>query len=123
MATNELYYPGDTLPLAVPVGTKSGDPVVVGEFAGVALEDRNTAGVAPVRLKGVFDLPVEAVDNSGDAGADADKAVAVGDKIYFASGDDPHLSKRADGSYFGVAYGAITAGETATIPVTLKGGV
>ena len=125
MATNEVYYPGDTLPLPVPVGTKSGDPVVIGAIAGVALEDRDAAGYAPVRVKGVFMLSV-----TGHDGTD-NEAIAVGDKVYYTapSGGSPAVidANATAGAEFGVALKAVAAGATdavvATIPVLLKGGI
>ena len=125
MATNEVYYPGDTLPLPVPAGTKSGDPVVIGTIAGVALEDRDAAGNAPVRVKGVFKLSVTGHDGTSN------KAINVGDKVYYTapSGGTPAIINvnATTGAEFGVALKAITAGATdpvtATIPVALKGGI
>lgn len=121
MATNEVYYPGDTLPLPVPAGTKSGDPVVVGTIAGIAMEDRDAAGNAPVRVKGVFKLSV-----TGNDGA-SNKAIAVGDTVYYTapSGETPATidANATDGAEFGVALKAIASGATATIPVALKGGI
>jgi len=125
MAKNEVYYPGDTLPLAVPAGTESGDPVVVGAIAGVALEDRDAAGNAPVRVKGVYKLSVTGHDGT------ANKAVAVGDTVYYTApdGETPAIidANATTGAEYGVALGAIAAGATdaltAVIPVILKGGI
>ena len=121
MATNEVYYPGDTLPLPVPAGTKSGDPVVVGTIAGVALEDRDAEGNAPVRVKGVYKLAVTGHDGTANA------AIAVGDTVYYTapSGETPAIIDANDttGAEFGVALGAIATGAVATIPVVLKGGI
>ena len=124
MAKNEVYYPGDTIPLPVPEGTKSGDPVVVGTIAGVALEDRDAAGNAPVRVKGVFKLSVTGRDGT------ATKAIGVGDKVYYTalSGESSAIiDASAAGKEFGVALKAIDKGTTkpvvATIPVLLKGGI
>lgn len=117
MAKNEKYYPADTLALPVPAGTKSGDPVVVGEFAGVALEDRDAAGNAPVRLKGVFALSAKGHDGT------ANKAIAVGDKIYFDATATPKLSVNSAKTYFGVAASAVTAGATTDADIALKAGV
>lgn len=125
MAKNEVYYPGDTLPLPVPEGTKSGDPVVVGTIAGIAMEDRDAAGNAPVRVKGVFKLSVTGHDGSKTA------AIGVGDKVYYTapSGTTPAIidADATDGAEFGVALKAVAAGATdavvATIPVALKGGI
>ena len=125
MATNEVYYPGDTLPLPVPAGTKSGDPVVIGTIAGVALEDRDAAGNAPVRVKGVFKLSVTGHDGTSN------KAINVGDKVYYTapSSVTPAIINvnATTGKEFGVALKAIAKGATdpvvATIPVALKGGI
>ena len=125
MATNEVYYPGDTLPLPVPAGTESGDPVVIGTIAGVALEDRDAAGNAPVRVKGVFKLSVTGSNGSATA------AIAVGGTVYYTapSGDTPAIidANATTGAEFGVALRAIAKGSgdavVVTIPVALKGGI
>ena len=125
MATNEVYYPGDTLPLPVPAGTKSGDPVVIGTIAGIAMEDRDAAGNAPVRVNGVYKLAVTGHDGT------ATKAIAVGDTVYYTapSGGTPAIinANASTGAEFGVALKAIAKGDTdpvvATIPVALKGGI
>jgi len=121
MAKNEVYYPGDTLPLPVPAGTKSGDPVVVGTIAGIAMEDRDAAGNAPVRVKGVFKLSVTGHDGNSN------KAIAVGGTVYYTapSGGRPAIidANKTTGAEFGVALKAIAAGATDAIPVALKGGI
>ena len=125
MAKNEVYYPGDTLPLPVPAGTKSGDPVVVGTIAGVALENRDAAGNAPVRVRGVFKLSVTGSDGTSN------KAIVVGDKVYYTApvGEAPATIdvNATTGAEYGVALGAIASGATdavvAEIPVALKGGI
>lgn len=58
MATNEVFREGDTLVLPVIAGVVSGDAVSSGSFVGVALTDRDAAGNATVRLKGVFNVSV-----------------------------------------------------------------
>ena len=121
MATNEVYYPGDTLPLPVPAGTKSGDPVVVGTIAGIAMEDCDAAGNAPVRVKGVFKLSVTGYNGTEN------EAIGVGDKVYYNTplGGTPAIinANANTGKEFGVALKAIDAGATDTIPVVLKGGI
>jgi predicted RecA/RadA family phage recombinase len=114
MAKNYVQE-GKILRLAVPQGTVSGDPVVVGQLAGVALVDRDADGYSQVQLEGVFSLSVKGVDGVGDS------AVAVGDAIYYVSADTPPLSKKNTGVLFGYALEAVTAGATATIKVRLKG--
>jgi len=113
MTTNMIYKKGDVLEIAVPSGITSGDPVVVGNLTGVALTDRDSDGNASVKFNGVFDLSVEAIDGSGNS------AVAVGDVIYWTTGDDPVLNKKTSGTIYGVALEAITAGSTDTINVKL----
>lgn len=125
MAKNEVYYPGNAIPLPVPEGTKSGDPVVVGTIAGIAMEDRDAAGNAPVRVTGVYYLEVTGHDGT------ANKAIGVGDKVYYTapSGGTPAIidANATTGKEFGVALKAIAAGATdpvvATIHVALKGGI
>lgn len=113
MATNMIYKNGIMLEMAVPVGTVSGDPVVLGNFTGVALTDRNTAGNASVKTDGVFDLSVKAINDSGDS------AVAIGDTIFWLTGDTPKLSKKNSGTAFGVALEIVALGATDTIKVKL----
>jgi predicted RecA/RadA family phage recombinase len=100
-----------------PAAPASGDPVRVGEIAGVAVtaegEGGNATGETTIATRGVFDLSVKGVDGVGDS------AVAAGDKIYYVDADDPKLSKKDTGRLFGKALGAVTAGATATIPVLL----
>lgn len=125
MAKNEVYYPGNAIPLPVPEGTKSGDPVVVGTIAGIAMEDRDAAGNAPVRVNGVYKLAVTGHDGTKN------EAIGVGDKVYYTapSGGTPAIinANATTGKEFGVALKAIAKGATdavvATIPVALKGGI
>lgn len=61
---NKVYRPGNDLSLPVPSGTKSGEPVKVGGFVGVASTNRgeggNIASHASVDISGdVFELPVD----------------------------------------------------------------
>jgi predicted RecA/RadA family phage recombinase len=114
MATNYVQE-GRRLFLTVGTGVKSGDPVVVGQIAGVALIDADASGMATVDTQGVYSLSVKAVDSAGNS------AVAVGDAIYYVDADTPKLSKKDTGVLFGYALETIAAGQTATIKVKLKG--
>lgn len=115
MAKN-FVQEGERLDLTITAGTKSGDPVVVGQIAGVALIDADaTTNKAVVSTKGVFTLSVTGVDDLGNS------AVAVGDAIYYNAVDVPRLSKKASGVLFGTALGAVTVGATTTISVLLAG--
>ncbi len=100
-----------------PATPTSGDPLIVGTIAGVAITDEgdggNASGESTIATAGVFDLSVKAVNASGNS------AVAIGDKIYYVAGDTPPLSKKNTGVLFGKALEAIGTGETATINVRL----
>src|SRR5690349_11698080 len=104
-----------------PATPASGDPVRIGSFCGVAATDEsaggNASGETTVATEGVFKVSVAAIDSSGSAGADANVAVAVGDIIYYGDSNDPVLSKRAGGTFFGYALGAVSSGSTGSIPV------
>lgn len=115
MAKNLSYKHLGQVTLPVPEGTASGDPVLVGGLAGVALVDRDSDGNSEVSIKGgpVYALSVKAVDSSGNS------AVAKGDKLYYDAADTPVLSKDTTGTFYGYAYGVINAGSTATIDVIL----
>lgn len=119
MATNEVF-PGDILALTVGASVAARHPVVVGKFHGITLTATESTGTttASVATKGVFDLSVKAINDSGNS------AVAVGDIVYYDADDNPHLSKKAtSNSAFGVALEAVTAGQTATIRVKLIEGI
>lgn len=111
MATNEVFEKADTLYEAVPSGTLSGDPVVVGQIPGVALIDRDADGKATITRRGAHLLSVKGIDGGGNS------AVAVGDILYHTQADTPKLSKKATGVRFGYADEAVTSGATATIRV------
>jgi len=106
---------GKVLELAV-ADVSSGDPVVVGEIAGVALTDTDSDGNVAVMTEGVFNLPVEAKSWDADNSAYVDSAVSIGDKIYY---DDGTLNKNDTKTLFGIALGEVAAGQTATIPVKI----
>ena len=110
MASNMIKDEGKTLSLAIS-GASADDPVVKGQIPGVALTDTDGDGNVTVQLRGVFDLSVKGVDGSGNA------AVAIGDIIYFTSGDTPKLNKKTTGVRYGYALEAITSGSTDTIKV------
>lgn len=65
MATNEVYEDGDSIPITVPAGVVSGNPVVVGELVGVAVNDRQSDGLVTLRRKGVFNLTVSVATTLG----------------------------------------------------------
>lgn len=59
MASNEVYRDAVHIPLPVPSGTKSGDPVKVGSLIGVAQTDRDADGNATVWRNGAHTFTVD----------------------------------------------------------------
>ena len=115
MATNKVQE-GKTLYMAVQSGVTSGDPEMVGAIGGVALTDRDAAGYATLAVEGVYDLSVKGVNDAGNS------AVAIGDLLYWVTGDTPQISKKSTaGKLFGVALEAVNSGATETINVKLVG--
>lgn len=110
---NNKVQEGDVLTLAVPVGTVSCDPVLVGGIVGVAEIDRDTDGEATVATEGVFDLSVKAITDAGN------EAIGIGDPLYINLADTPKISKKASGHFFGYALETVSSGSTATINVKL----
>lgn len=116
---NRVFADGDfvTVTSTAIASHKSGDPVAVGGVTGVLTGDADATNKAVVCRKGIFDLSVKAINDSGN------NAVAVGDDLYLVVADTPHLSKKSTaGVFFGWALEAITSGSTATINVLLHGG-
>ena len=99
-----------------PSAPSSGDPVRVGQIAGVAVTDEDSAGETRIMTEGVAHLSVKGIDQNGNS------AVAVGDIIYYVDADTPKLSKKNTGYKFGKALGAVDSAGTATIPVMLVQG-
>jgi predicted RecA/RadA family phage recombinase len=115
MAKNRVHAVGNHLSLAAtdPTTPASGDPVVVGQLPGVALTDERADGTTSIQTNGVFNLSVKGIDGSGN------HAVAVGDIIYYVSGDTPKLSVKNTGVRFGYALATVGSGSTATIAVKI----
>lgn len=101
-----------------PAAPNSGDPVLVGQIPGVAVTDEGDGGNASTKTtvctKGIFDLTVEGTDASGN------KAVGVGDKVYYDTAGDPVLSVDASKVFFGYALEAVESAASAVIKVLLK---
>lgn len=113
MAANQLYASGRRLYLAAtdPATPASGDPVLVGQMPGVAIDAEDSSGNTTIDFGGVYNLSVKGIDGGGNS------AVAVGDIIYYVTGDTPVLSKKNSGVRFGYALATVTSGGTATIAV------
>jgi len=116
---NARYKDGRNIDVPVPVGTKGGDPLVLGTGAikipAVANIDRLDDGTASVTRVGSFLMQVQAIDGSGNS------AVAVLDPIYFNSGATPKLNKNAAGVAWGVALTTLASGTTGEVEVLLLG--
>jgi predicted RecA/RadA family phage recombinase len=123
MAKNIIFEDFYTLRVAVtsPASPKSGDAVMFGDRAGVALTDMDPAtGRTTVQFEGVAEVSAKAIDGSGNNG------IKDGDVLYFTAGDSPAVSKKATGLRYGVATSKptdtaggslVTAGSTGTIRV------
>lgn len=124
MASNLKQLSGATVTVGVSTSTvNSGDPWAVGKLTGVAEANKDSANNVVLNREGIYRLTVQAVDNTGTAGADANVAVAIGDVIYIdtsRSSTNSKLTKRADGVKFGLALGAVTSGGSAAIDVLLQ---
>lgn len=118
MAKNDRLFKGNSIPLTVAAGTKSGDPVVVAGtgplyFRGRAVIDADpTTNVATVETEGVWNFSVKGVTNGA-----ANSAVVQGDTIYYNAGHTPKLDKDTTGVAFGIAWEPVAAGATTTIGV------
>jgi hypothetical protein len=112
---NRRYKDGRYIDVPVPVGTVSGDPLLLGEakLPVIAQIDRLSDGTASVARTGSYMLTVKAINAGGNS------AVAHGDTIYFVDADTPKLSKKATGDPFGMALTALAAGATGEVEVLL----
>lgn len=117
MAKNARLMGTSGVPLTVPSGTKSGDPVVVGAFIGVANIDADSVtNIATVDLDADFyNFSVKGVITGP-----ANSAVIQGDKLYYNAGHTPKLDKDVGGVEFGIAWEPVGSGLTATIGVKIK---
>lgn len=114
MARNMVHRWTETLQVvcSLPTTPASGDPVLIGKIPGVALITENADGETTVAVDGVFNLSVKGEDASGNS------AVAVGDILYYETGQTPVINKDAtNGVRFGYALAAVSTGATATIAV------
>ncbi|CAM3776963.1 DUF2190 family protein [Alkalicoccus chagannorensis] len=87
MAKNKVYIQAEKLYLAVPEGTESGDPVVVGDLPAVAVTDADEDDKVSVDTTGAYKLAVTGAVEEGDALYFADGALSADD----AEGASPHF--------------------------------
>src|SRR5215207_1996208 len=116
MALNKVCESSKQLRVAVASTVDSGQCVIVGQMAGVALTDYSSAdGKATIDFGGVYEFSVKGVNNAGNV------AVAVGDPLFFVSGDTPEISKKSSGTFVGYALATVGSNATATIAVRFPG--
>lgn len=118
MATNEVFRPANTINVVCsnPTTPASGDPVRFGDVIGVALTDEDADGLTTIDLgPSVYDLSVKGINDSGNS------AVAAGNSLFYVDADTPKLSKKATGTFAGIAMETVGSGSTATIQVWLAG--
>ena len=99
--------PGKNVTLPVPTDFKSGEPVVVGEIAGVMITDEKD-GEGTIRREGIFDLSVVATG-----------ALTFGSKLYHdgtlkSVTDDP-----TGNTFFGLLFGTVAGASTVTKEVLI----
>lgn len=112
MAKNRKFdVNGCPLELPVPEGTKSGDPVVVGQIPGVALIDRQSNGKATCDTGGVYNLSIKGANKAGN------KKIEPGD-IIFKKGSELNVNNE-EGIRFGYAMEEVASGATTVIPVKI----
>lgn len=130
MATNKAFERGVELPFSMPTGVVSGQPVVIGNLAGVAQYTYaaipSPPGQISIDFEGVYFLSVTAKSGLSPS---VNSAVKPGDNIYADGGTTDTatnvttgftLDKASASTLFGSAMDAIPAGQTATIRVRLK---
>jgi predicted RecA/RadA family phage recombinase len=111
MAKNRAFAAGINLSLPVPEGTVSGNLVIIGQIAGVALINRLADGTAEVATRGVYELKAKGVNKAGNV------KIEIGDKLYSKSGV---LGKNnEEGVFVGYALEEVVSGAEATILVRL----
>jgi len=100
--------PGRNIAIVFPSAAQAGDPVVIGDLAGVASGDVAAGEEGVLVVEGVFDLAVTGEDGSGNT------TVAAGEKVYL---DGATLNKDTGGKPFGKVLAAVESGTTKTVPV------
>lgn len=112
MATNRVREHGTRLALAVPDGTVSGDPLILGGLPCVAVTDQDewTEGEASVQTDGTWRFPVKGEGPGGN------EAISVGEIIYIDT-DGEMNTDETNGTRFGYALQAVESGATTEIEV------
>ncbi|MFH1033593.1 MAG: capsid cement protein [Pseudomonadota bacterium] len=101
MATNFIQE-GKRLTITAGAEIKSGDLVLVGSLAAVALADIALAAKGSAATEGAWEL----------AGKDTAVAIAQGEKVYRVTADGKLTNVSADASYIGIAWEAAAQAAT-----------
>lgn len=112
LALNREYADADSIPLPVPEGTESGDPLVVGALPAVAMTDRDADGNASCQCNGAYRLPVTGKNKAGE------KAIEAGDIVYLMADGTVNVNNE-EGKRFGYALLPVVKNKTETIPVKI----
>lgn len=110
LALNREYAEADHIPMPVPEGTESGDPLVIGALPCVAEIDRQPDGMATVDCHGAYRFPVVGKNKAGE------KAIEAGDIVYLMADGTINVNNE-EGERFGYALAPVTKNKTETIPV------
>lgn len=122
MAKNLIFEDFDELNVQVtqPASPVSGDPVLFGDRAGLALTTMDSNGFTTVQFEGVAEIPVKGANGATNT------AITAGSVLYYKAGATPPVSLDVTGVRYGVAMarptdaaGAnlVASGATATIRV------
>lgn len=115
MATNKVTERSCRHTIAVPSGTTSGDPLVIGGgLSCVALTNRDSSGNATVEFPyevPLFDVSVDGRDVNGD------RALAAYEPVFYTAGGTPTLDGKTTGKLFGFLMEGVTSGATETVKV------
>lgn len=112
MAKNVIFHNGDKLSIPVLSGVVSGSPVVLGSYLpGIALTDRNSAGLATCKFSGVVLVSVVA------AGAQA-----IGAPIFITTATGVLTDAAGAGKvFYGVLLTTIAGAATVSVRVRIGG--
>lgn len=115
MAKNRVYEKAHEISLPVPEGTKSGDPLVIGDLPCVALIDRRPessrelALQATVQTDGGYKFPVEGKKKGGN------QKIEPGQKVFLLAGK--LSANNEEGKFFGYALEEVASGATTSVVV------
>jgi len=108
---NNYIQDDQFIDLLISGGVTVGNPIMVGSIGGVATVTIAAGETGTICTRGVFDLSVKGIDAVGNS------AVAIGDQLFYTTGDTPKINKKASGKFFGYALETVGSSLTDTIKV------